>query len=63
MESSHCEHEMALYAAQAMTISDIAEEKDKAKSHHYTYDARLGIEIFEDNYKHALEHYSGRFPD
>ncbi|WP_181021335.1 hypothetical protein [Lactiplantibacillus plantarum] len=54
---------MALYAAQTMTISDIAEEKDKAKSHHYTYDARLGIEIFEDNYKHALEHYSGRFPD
>ena len=54
---------MALYAAQAMAISDIAEEKDKAKSHHHTYDARLGIEMFEDNYKHALEHYSGRFPD
>lgn len=63
MKSSNREHEMALYAAQAMAISDIAEEKDKAKFHHHTYDARLGIEIFEDNYKHALEHYSGRFPD
>lgn len=63
MECSRREHEMALATAQSLTISDINEDKEKAKAAGRIYNPNKAVATFEDNYTHALEYYQGRYPD